>query len=114
MSEEPFNHYLGGFLHGCANDSPHEPLHLFELQGLAAMVNPVVFLDVSIGDRPVGRIVIELFANVVPRTAENFRQFCTGEYRKQGYPVGYKGAPFHRYQPLLVNHSQKHIYVYEE
>uniref|UniRef100_A0A8C6B6Z6 Peptidylprolyl isomerase H n=2 Tax=Odontoceti TaxID=9722 RepID=A0A8C6B6Z6_MONMO len=24
---------------------------------------------------------IELFADVVPKTAENFRQFCTGEFR---------------------------------
>ncbi len=32
----------------------------------------------------------------MPKTAENFRQFCTGEYRKLGKPVGYKGSPFHR------------------
>ena len=39
---------------------------------------------------------LELFADVVPKTAENFRQFCTGEYRKDGVPLGYKGASFHR------------------
>ena len=39
---------------------------------------------------------MELFKDVVPRTAENFRQFCTGEYLKGAHPVGYKGAPFHR------------------
>lgn len=27
---------------------------------------------------------------------ENFRQFCTGEYRKADVPLGYKGSPFHR------------------
>jgi peptidyl-prolyl isomerase H (cyclophilin H) len=32
----------------------------------------------------------------VPRTAENFRQFCTGEYKSQGRPQGYKGSKFHR------------------
>ena len=58
--------------------------------------NPVVFFDVSIGGQPVGRIKMELFADVVPKTAENFRQFCTGEFRKDGVPVGYKGATFHR------------------
>lgn len=58
--------------------------------------NPVVFLDVSIGGAAAGRITLELFADVVPRTAENFRQFCTGELRRNGVPVGYKGAPFHR------------------
>lgn len=58
--------------------------------------NPVVFLDVSIGEHAVGRITLELFADVTPRTAENFRQLCTGEFRKDGKPVGYKGASFHR------------------
>ena len=38
----------------------------------------------------------ELFADVVPKTAENFRQFCTGEYRKDSVPLGYKGSNFHR------------------
>ncbi len=57
---------------------------------------PVVFLDIAIGRRNVGRLIIELFSDVVPRTAENFRQMCTGEHRRQGVPIGYKGAPFHR------------------
>jgi peptidyl-prolyl isomerase H (cyclophilin H) len=42
------------------------------------LANPVVFFDVSLGGASVGRIVMELFADVCPRTAENFRQFCTG------------------------------------
>ncbi|KAL9658742.1 hypothetical protein ABK040_005897 [Willaertia magna] len=58
--------------------------------------NPVVFFDVSIGNHPAGRIKIELFADVVPKTAENIRQFCTGEYKRNGLPVGYKGCAFHR------------------
>lgn len=41
-------------------------------------------------------MIFELFADVVPKTAENFRQFCTGEHRKDGVPLGYKGANFHR------------------
>jgi len=55
-----------------------------------------VFFDVSIGGHNAGRIVMELFADVVPKTCENFREFCTGEYRKADVPLGYKGAPFHR------------------
>ncbi|XP_006650778.1 peptidyl-prolyl cis-trans isomerase CYP22 [Oryza brachyantha] len=58
--------------------------------------NPVVFFDVTIGSIPAGRIKMELFADIVPKTAENFRQFCTGEHRKQGLPQGYKGCQFHR------------------
>ena len=50
----------------------------------------------SLGE-PLGRIKMELFANIVPKTAENFRQFCTGETKNaQGRPQGYKGARFHR------------------
>ena len=43
-----------------------------------------------------GRIKFELFADVVPKTAENFRQLCTGEYKVSGVPQGYKGCVFHR------------------
>lgn len=46
---------------------------------------------------PLGRVKMELFANVTPRTAENFRQFCTGESKNsKGQPQGYKGSKFHR------------------
>lgn len=41
-------------------------------------------------------MIFELFADVVPKTSENFREFCTGEYRRDGVPLGYKGATFHR------------------
>ncbi|XP_068699185.1 peptidyl-prolyl cis-trans isomerase H-like [Montipora capricornis] len=58
--------------------------------------NPIVFFDISIGGQDVGRMKMELFADVVPKTAENMRQLCTGEYRKDGIPQGYKGASFHR------------------
>eukprot|EP00262_Sarcandra_glabra_P004205 TRINITY_DN1517_c3_g1_i2.p1 TRINITY_DN1517_c3_g1~~TRINITY_DN1517_c3_g1_i2.p1 ORF type:complete len:133 (-),score=21.16 TRINITY_DN1517_c3_g1_i2:375-773(-) len=58
--------------------------------------NPIVFFDVTIGSIPAGRIKMELFADLAPKTAENFRQFCTGEYRKAGIPIGYKGCQFHR------------------
>lgn len=39
---------------------------------------------------------MELFRDVCPRTAENFRQFCTGEYLLNRVPQGYKGCHFHR------------------
>lgn len=37
------------------------------------------FFDVSIGGLPSGRVVFELFNDVVPKTCENFRSLCTGE-----------------------------------
>ena len=43
------------------------------------MANPTVFFDISIDGKEGGRIEFELFADVVPKTAENFRQLCTGE-----------------------------------
>lgn len=60
--------------------------------------NPVVFFDIKIGSREPKRIEMELFKNLVPKTAENFRALCTGEMGegKNGVPLHYKGNHFHR------------------
>lgn len=58
--------------------------------------NPVVFFDITVGTTEIGRMKMELFADITPKTAENFRQFCTGEYRRDGVPIGYKGCSVHR------------------
>ncbi|KAF1782982.1 Cyclophilin-like domain [Phytophthora cactorum] len=66
--------------------------------------NPNVFFDISIGGQPSGRLVFELRADVVPKTAENFRQLCTGEagVGASGKPLHYKGSKFHRIIPNFM------------
>ncbi|KJZ77424.1 Peptidyl-prolyl cis-trans isomerase H [Hirsutella minnesotensis 3608] len=70
---------------------------------LPASGNPLVFFDITLGGEPLGRITFELFKDVVPKTAENFRQFCTGEAKDgAGRPQGYKGSKFHRIIPHFM------------
>merc|ERR1711981_897508 len=61
---------------------------------ITTMGNPTVFFDVAADNEPLGRVCMELFADKVPKTAENFRALCTME---KGF--GYKGCSFHRVIP---------------
>ncbi|KAB7506582.1 Peptidyl-prolyl cis-trans isomerase 11 [Armadillidium nasatum] len=76
--------------------------------------NPVVFFDITVGQAEIGRMIMELFADVCPRTAENFRQFCTGEFKKDNVPVGVMalahcvyiiGPSFSKDENFVLKHS---------
>ncbi|MFD6889769.1 peptidylprolyl isomerase [Streptomyces sp. NPDC059957] len=56
-----------------------------------------VFFDINIDGKPAGRIVFSLFDEVVPKTAQNFRELCTGQ---NGF--GYAGSGFHRVIPQFM------------
>ncbi|BCL25265.1 peptidylprolyl isomerase [Streptomyces aurantiacus] len=56
-----------------------------------------VFFDITIDGAPAGRIVFKLYDDVVPRTAQNFRELATGQH---GF--GYEGSGFHRVIPEFM------------
>ncbi|MER7935800.1 peptidylprolyl isomerase [Streptomyces sp. NPDC093272] len=56
-----------------------------------------VYFDISINNEPAGRIVFNLFDDVVPDTARNFRELATGQH---GF--GYAGSGFHRVIPQFM------------
>ncbi|KAB0390731.1 hypothetical protein E2I00_014079, partial [Balaenoptera physalus] len=78
------------------------------------MVGPSVFFDIAIDGEPLGRVSfevrdletknyvnrLELFADKVPKTAENFHALSTGE---KGF--GYKGSCCHRIIPGFMCQS---------
>ena len=74
---------------------------------------PKVFMDFEMGrGNGIGRVVVELAADVTPKAAENFLALCTGEYAQIGKPEGsgrerslklgdlhYLNTPIHRVLP---------------
>ncbi|GAB4821361.1 hypothetical protein N2152v2_008407 [Parachlorella kessleri] len=77
---------------------------------------PLVFFNVTIKGRPVGVIEMVLFTDISPRSAENFRQLCTGEHgvvpegkEGAGKPYHFKGANFYRIIHNFID--QAGIYV---
>lgn len=62
-------------------------------------MNTKVFLDIVIGNTAIGRLQFELFYDITPKTAENFRGLCTGEYgigKMSKKQLHYKSTRFHR------------------
>jgi len=64
---------------------------------LAVRGNPRCFFDITLDGESVGRIVMQIRADVVPKTAENFRVLCLGT---EGF--GYKESSFHRVIPNFM------------
>ena len=63
-----------------------------------------VFFDIEVSSGEKGRVVLGLFGETVPKTAENFRALCTGEkgIGKAGKPLHFKGSKFHRIIPNFM------------
>lgn len=61
-----------------------------------------VFFDMSVGGKKAGRIEFELYDDIVPKTAENFRCLCTGEKSTSSQKLHYKGSLFHRVIPEFM------------
>lgn len=55
--------------------------------------NPNVFFDIVQGDVKLGRIVMQLYMDVTPKTSGNFKAICTGDNHDK---LTYKGSIFHR------------------
>uniref|UniRef100_A0A8C5R0Y3 Peptidyl-prolyl cis-trans isomerase n=1 Tax=Leptobrachium leishanense TaxID=445787 RepID=A0A8C5R0Y3_9ANUR len=72
-------------------------LQAFRAASSCSKSNPRVYMDMVADGQPLGRVTFELRADVVPKTAENFRALCTGE---KGF--GYKGSTFHRIIPQFM------------
>ncbi|KAI8803155.1 hypothetical protein BJ742DRAFT_667682, partial [Cladochytrium replicatum] len=54
--------------------------------------NPLCYFELVQGDRTLGRIVMEIIADAVPKTAETFSALCTGEITTEaGLHLHYKG-----------------------
>lgn len=61
------------------------------------LLQPHAFLDVAIGGKPTGRVVLKLYEDVAPKACNNFLLLCTGytdPVTKEGR--SYKNTYFHR------------------
>ncbi|QQP36749.1 Uncharacterized protein FKW44_021940 [Caligus rogercresseyi] len=81
---------------------------------MSSVERPRTFFDIEIGGIRVGRVVFELFTDIVPVTAENFRSLCTGDSgigKESSKPLHYKGSLFHRViKSFMIQGEEKDYY----
>ncbi|EOD06524.1 hypothetical protein EMIHUDRAFT_68682, partial [Emiliania huxleyi CCMP1516] len=81
----------GGGGGGAALDSTRAPAAAAD----AAASREHAYLELSVGGEARGRLVAELFGDLVPRTAANFAALCAGA-SVAGRRLSYEGCAFHR------------------
>lgn len=66
--------------------------------------NPLIYFDFQVDKERVGRMVIELRKDVVPKTAENFRRICVGDFvsKTSQRRLTYSGTRIHRVQRIFA------------
>jgi cyclophilin family peptidyl-prolyl cis-trans isomerase len=64
-----------------------------------APITSQAYLDIAIDNKPVGRIVIGLHGDVVPRTVHNFETLCRGDTKMGLVSLKYVESSFHRIIP---------------
>lgn len=86
----------------------HHHANLHPVRGFADALRVSMQFNVAINSKPAGRIVFRLFDDVVPRTAQNFRELATGQH---GF--GYAQSSFHRIIPnVRVYHLPPFIWIF--
>uniref|UniRef100_A0A061R737 Peptidyl-prolyl cis-trans isomerase n=2 Tax=Tetraselmis sp. GSL018 TaxID=582737 RepID=A0A061R737_9CHLO len=78
--------------------------HLLEGEDMDTNFTDYVYLDVKIGDKDAGKILIGLYGNIVPKTVQNFLELCRGtsQSAKSGKKLTFAGSPFHRIIPRFM------------
>ena len=81
-------------------------LGVFALIGSAmsapiATVTQKCYFDIEIDNENVGRVVLGLFGDVVPKTVDNFAHICAGDKgnTSTGKPKHFQNSIFHRIIP---------------